>query len=123
MRVHKRWKVSAEYDAITNRDKSMPEQWRFIQGDQMSLWKNRPKCSQTHFCQNQCITLTMRICSPKNVGIFYGPLDYFMVITSVCIFCGHLVYFLSFWYVAPGKIWQPCSPSASLSYLGFKSVR
>jgi hypothetical protein len=26
----------------------------------------------------------------------------------VAMFCGHLVYFSTFWYVAPRKIWQPC---------------
>jgi hypothetical protein len=31
---------------------------QFGQGDQMSLWKKFPKCSQTHFCQNYYINFT-----------------------------------------------------------------
>jgi hypothetical protein len=38
-------------------------------------------------------------------------LIYFMVIWSILrpfgLFCGHLVYFLPFWYVVQRKIWQP----------------
>jgi hypothetical protein len=33
-------------------------------GDQTSLFKNRPKCSPTHFCQKQCIALAVEKSSP-----------------------------------------------------------
>jgi hypothetical protein len=26
---------------------------------------------------------------------------------AIWYICGHLAYFLRFWYVVPGKIWQP----------------
>jgi hypothetical protein len=49
----------------------------------------------------------------KNVGIFYGHLEY---CAAICynvwpfgIFCGHLVHFSCFWYAVLRKIWQPCS--------------
>jgi hypothetical protein len=34
-------------------------------GDQMSLWKNRPRYNPTLFCQNLCITLTVSPSSQK----------------------------------------------------------
>jgi hypothetical protein len=43
------------------------KRWRMnrLQGDQMSLWKNGPKCSPTLFCQYYCITLTVEKGSQK----------------------------------------------------------
>jgi hypothetical protein len=52
-----------------------------------------------------------------NLGQFWRVLDwkilvYFTTIGNILwplgIFCGHLVYFLPFWYFVPRKIWQPC---------------
>jgi hypothetical protein len=42
----------------------------FNQGDQMSMCKNGPKCSLTHFCQNLFITLVVEKKEPKNSGYF-----------------------------------------------------
>jgi hypothetical protein len=47
----------------------------------------------------------------ENVGIFYVPLVYFTAIGHILwpfgMFCDHFVYFPTFWYVVPRKIWQP----------------
>jgi hypothetical protein len=40
-------------------------------------------------------------------GLLYGHLVY--ILCGHLVFCGFLVYFFLFWYVEPGKIWQPCS--------------
>jgi hypothetical protein len=37
------------------------------QGDQMSLGTTRPKCSPTHFCQNECATCTVENIAQKFV--------------------------------------------------------
>jgi hypothetical protein len=42
----------------------------------------------------------------ENVGIFYGRLEYFMVVWKCS---GNLVYFRPFWYIVSRKIWQPCA--------------
>jgi hypothetical protein len=48
-----------------------------------------------------------------NVGIFCGHLEYFSTIWYVScpfgIFCAHLVTFSPFWYVVSREIWQPRS--------------
>jgi hypothetical protein len=53
----------------------------------------------------------------EDVGIFYGRPFYFTAIRHTlwpfCAFCGNLVYFTTFRYVVPGKIWQPCAASRS----------
>jgi hypothetical protein len=50
-------------------------------------------------------------------GIFYGHLTYFTAIRNILykfeMFGGNLVYFPPFWYVAPRKIWQPCTAVAA----------
>jgi hypothetical protein len=44
------------------------------------------------------------------LGIFYGPLGYFMTIQYILCSFGN---FFRFWYHVPRKIWQPCfSPCA-----------
>jgi hypothetical protein len=44
-----------------------------LQGDQTSLWKNRPKCSPTHiFCQNWYLTFSVL----KTVTNFLGSFCY-----------------------------------------------
>jgi hypothetical protein len=51
----------------------------------------------------------------EDVGIFYGHSVNFVAIwynlPPFGIFCGSLVYFSLFWYVALRKIWQPCLPA------------
>jgi hypothetical protein len=46
------------------------------------------------------------------VHIFYGHLVNFaakwFILWTFVRFCGDLVKFFPFWYVAPRKIWQPC---------------
>jgi hypothetical protein len=48
----------------------------------------------------------------ENLSLFYDHLVYFMAIGNILwpfgIFCGNLVYFGTFWYFGPRKIWQPC---------------
>jgi hypothetical protein len=45
------------------------------------------------------------------IGIIYEHLIQFTAVLCILYkfgtFCGHLVYFFPFWYVAPRKIWQP----------------
>jgi hypothetical protein len=46
----------------------------------------------------------------EDVGTLYGRLVYirqFDIFWTIGIFCGNLVYFSSFWYIVPRKIWQP----------------
>jgi hypothetical protein len=49
----------------------------------------------------------------KDCGKFYCNfvyvIDILYILWSFCIFCGHFAIFLTFWYVAPRKIWQPWS--------------
>jgi hypothetical protein len=53
----------------------------------------------------------------ENLGIFYiysGTFESILrILPPVGMFCGNLVYFPHFWYVAPMKIWQPWSESAA----------
>jgi hypothetical protein len=42
----------------------------------------------------------------EDIGTYYDPLVYF---TAVWYILWLFRAFLSFWYVAPRKIWQPCS--------------
>jgi hypothetical protein len=48
----------------------------------------------------------------EDVGIFYRHLVYFTVFCYILwtlgIVRGNLVYFFSFWYFVPRKIWQHC---------------
>jgi hypothetical protein len=66
------------------------------------------------------------IFKPKNpnLGKFWRVLEWHMLIYSDVIrnilrqfgkFCGHLIYYSPFWYVLPGKIWQPWSQMAKKS--------
>jgi hypothetical protein len=54
------------------------------------------------------------------VGIFYCHLEYFTDFLYILWFlgavCGHLAPFTQFWYVAPRKIWQPCSAARRTSH-------
>jgi hypothetical protein len=47
----------------------------------------------------------------ENLAIFYNHLAYFTafgnILWPIGIPCGNLVYFPSFWYFGPRKIWQP----------------
>jgi hypothetical protein len=46
----------------------------------------------------------------EDVGILYGNLVYFTAIWYIFWSSGIcLVIFFTFWYVAPRKIWQPCT--------------
>jgi hypothetical protein len=38
----------------------------------------------------------------EDVGIFYGQLVF---LRPICIFCGHLVYFMVIWYIFPVLVW------------------
>jgi hypothetical protein len=48
-------------------------------------------------------------------GIFYGHLVYFTAIWHIFVAIWYILRlfntFFPFWYVAPRKIWQPCSPA------------
>jgi hypothetical protein len=39
-------------------------------------------------------------------GAFANQKDIWDILRPIGVFCGHLVYFNSFWNVVPGKIWQ-----------------
>jgi hypothetical protein len=65
-----------------------------VQGDQMSLWKNRPQCSPTHVL----LKLLHNVCrgkrNPKNLGYFCNfqniknrPIRVYVMITIFCDFC------------------------------------
>jgi hypothetical protein len=47
----------------------------------------------------------------ENLAIFYNHLIYFAAFGNIVwpfgILCDNLVYFPSFWYFGPRKIWQP----------------
>jgi hypothetical protein len=53
----------------------------------------------------------------EDVGLCYSQLIYFTAIWQIewpfSTFCGHLAYFLTFWYAVPRKIWQPWSARLS----------
>jgi hypothetical protein len=42
-------------------------------------------------------------------AIWYILLPFHIVCSRSVVFCGNVVYFSPFWYVAPRKIWQPWS--------------
>jgi hypothetical protein len=42
----------------------------YTQGDQLSLWKNRPACGPTHFCQYKYITYSVEKSSPIFLATF-----------------------------------------------------
>jgi hypothetical protein len=48
---------------------AVPRYW--LQGDQMSLWKNRPKSSPTHFLSLLMHKLKSGIKMPQNVIFFW----------------------------------------------------
>jgi hypothetical protein len=60
------------------------------QGDRMSLWKNRPKCSPTHFGQNQRKTSTVEEKVAQKWGLF-------LQLSKICP------------WVNIRPIWSPCA--------------
>jgi hypothetical protein len=62
----------------------------------------------------------------EDVGIFFVHLVNFLAIRHILwpfgIFSPVLIHFFLFWYVAPRKIWQPCSATQS-QFIGSTLVK
>jgi hypothetical protein len=73
------------------------------QGDQMSLWTSRPKCSPTHFVQNKYLTGTLGKSSSKicSTAIIFEKLPFISIGWSQ--------------WAKIRPIWSPCSETIIIS--------